>query len=342
MDNSLTPETQQRIRSLCGEIAVAHDIDPGLREELCGHVEDKMLAYLSGEEAVSEADALLLAREHFGDQARLKALLSKVHCAESAESLWRRMAAGGIVILGAFLVLSLLRVVLPWVGEGLSSVAAWMLVPVAGLFPVLVWRILAQWRIALRHGQRPWFVRWRPSALATCALVLPASFPFVMFFAALLKGVVRFGTLSPGGDLDWLRQCITAFEIVVACEFLVLMPGLWMWWCDERPRRPGAMQRGVLVWSLALFYILFNATLFVFVPGGYTFFDSAPVLLALNGGKLLLAPALFLPFPEAGRWLALTFALGAGTALLGWFVHGTARAARIRFARIRVAEVHNG
>lgn len=94
MDNPLTPETQQRICALCGEIAVAHDIDPELREELRGHVEDKILGYLSGEEAVSEADALMLAREHFGDRAQLKAMLSEVHQGESAESLWRRMAGG--------------------------------------------------------------------------------------------------------------------------------------------------------------------------------------------------------------------------------------------------------
>ena len=55
MDDPLTPETQQRIRALCGEIAVAHDVDPELREELRGHVEDKILAYLAGEEAVQRS-----------------------------------------------------------------------------------------------------------------------------------------------------------------------------------------------------------------------------------------------------------------------------------------------
>jgi len=43
VDSQLAPETLKRIRAFCDEIAVAHDIDPEVREELRSHVEDKML-----------------------------------------------------------------------------------------------------------------------------------------------------------------------------------------------------------------------------------------------------------------------------------------------------------
>ena len=72
MDNSITPETQQHIRALCDDIATAESLTEDLHDELYTHIEEKILGYLSGEETLSEADAFLLAREHFGDRATMR------------------------------------------------------------------------------------------------------------------------------------------------------------------------------------------------------------------------------------------------------------------------------
>ncbi len=74
MDEELTPETQSRIRALCESIARRDQLGEDVQEELRGHIEDKMLGYLAGKEAVTEDDALLLAAEHFGDSSNVRNL----------------------------------------------------------------------------------------------------------------------------------------------------------------------------------------------------------------------------------------------------------------------------
>ncbi len=341
MDSPLSPETQNGIRALCGEIAVAHELDSELREELCGHIEDKTIGYLSGEEAVSEPDALLLAREHFGDRARLKAMLSEVHRAEHSASFWRRMAAGLVVMLGLFQALILLRDVPVWLGHylGLDSVEPGFptfltTFLVAAVLPLLMWWILARWKAALRRGEEPWFIRWRPAALVVCVAGALASFPLVAIVATLSKGLVQAQTGLPSHGADWPLPYNAALWAVVLGGFVVLMPALWMWWCDERPRSPGAMRSAVLVWSLSVFYSVSVANMFGFASRGETVFDRAPVLLELSDGVLVLIPLFSrMTSPQVGGALGLAFLYGVGDALLGWVAYRTARAARTVVAR---------
>ncbi|MBM3290361.1 MAG: hypothetical protein FJY92_09440 [Candidatus Hydrogenedentes bacterium] len=75
MDKPLTPETQLQIHALRDSIAQRDQLGEEVAEELCGHIEDKVIAYLEGQEALTEADALLLAREHFGNPESVRALL---------------------------------------------------------------------------------------------------------------------------------------------------------------------------------------------------------------------------------------------------------------------------
>lgn len=63
----LPHEALQKIRSLCHDLAAKYRLDDPTRDELCGHMEDKLAGYLSGDVRVSEEDALLLVRAHFGD-----------------------------------------------------------------------------------------------------------------------------------------------------------------------------------------------------------------------------------------------------------------------------------
>ena len=97
MTDRLKPDTREAMQALCRKISVAHNLDAEIQEELYGHMEDKLLAYLDGEEAVSEQDAFILVREHFGDPSTLKGLLQDVHAYEAHVSLARRLAAAAIV-----------------------------------------------------------------------------------------------------------------------------------------------------------------------------------------------------------------------------------------------------
>lgn len=81
MAEDLSHETAEKIRALCSRISVANSLDQEIQEELYSHLEEKLLAYLSGKEKITEDDAFILVREHFGDPVILKELLKEVHTA---------------------------------------------------------------------------------------------------------------------------------------------------------------------------------------------------------------------------------------------------------------------
>ena len=85
MAENISPETAEKIRALCSRISVANNLDQEIQEELYSHLEEKLLAYLSGKEKITEEDAFILVREHFGDPVKLKGLLRKVHKARGRE-----------------------------------------------------------------------------------------------------------------------------------------------------------------------------------------------------------------------------------------------------------------
>jgi len=55
------------LRALCTELAARQGLSDEAREEICGHLEDKLLGYLKGQIEITTEDALLLVRAHFGD-----------------------------------------------------------------------------------------------------------------------------------------------------------------------------------------------------------------------------------------------------------------------------------
>jgi hypothetical protein len=78
------PETgAAKIRSLCHELAARYRLDDDTRDELCGHLEDKLAGYLSGEVKTTEDDALALVRAHFGDAEQVARLLGRERVARS-------------------------------------------------------------------------------------------------------------------------------------------------------------------------------------------------------------------------------------------------------------------
>ena len=66
MTESISPETRNRIETLLRDIAAGQHLDADTIEELRAHMEEKFIAYINGAETITEEDAMLLVREHFG------------------------------------------------------------------------------------------------------------------------------------------------------------------------------------------------------------------------------------------------------------------------------------
>ena len=74
-NETVSPEMQKEIEGFCNKITTIYDIDNEIKEELYGHIEDKLPGYLSGEVELTEDDAFVLVSEHFGKPEIIKKLL---------------------------------------------------------------------------------------------------------------------------------------------------------------------------------------------------------------------------------------------------------------------------
>jgi hypothetical protein len=78
MPDELTPGTRKKLDGLCEKLGIA-DAEPDVRDEMLGHLEEKLSGYLTGEEKLTEDDALLLVERHFGDVRKICKDLQSVH-----------------------------------------------------------------------------------------------------------------------------------------------------------------------------------------------------------------------------------------------------------------------
>ena len=238
MVDELGPDTNEKMRALCKKISVAHDLDEEIQEELYSHIEDKLLAYLNGEEAVTEEDAFILVREHFGDPSALKGLLQNVHAVEANISLARRLAAAIIVTSGvtvahycltaaAFGLLSILRAA----GNYFTVLVIQTLLPVT-----LTWLLLRYWQRRVSTGHEPWFLKWRPEFLTGTVAIL-------FLLQSLTSPLLLYTNLDtiPSPMTERLILPITVLSPLLRCM-------VWFWWCDRPPRRIRAVISTAAVW----------------------------------------------------------------------------------------------
>jgi len=267
MAEPLNPITQEQMRALCKKISVAYDLDPEIRDELYGYMENKLLAYLNGEETVTEADAFILVREHFGDPAALKGLMQDVHTREVHVNLARRLAAAFAATMIAMSSYSIFMCFaslgymnwIRWQGESNSGNAIFAVVYSLMLLGAafLLYRILYYWHHRSDAGARLWFVRWRPhfiAALLVFVYVLQKSIPFV--------NVAHLLSISP--EIGWTTLALPVY-VVVGWTSCVVQCMVWLWWCDRPPRKAKAVAYAFWTWCLSHVLLTVVAPMELFV-----------------------------------------------------------------------------
>ncbi len=248
MDKRPSSEMQERLRALCRQITVAEEIDPEIQEELMSHVEDRFTGYLHGKDPVTEEDAFLLVREHFGNPAIVKELLQHAHVQEATVSLGRRLAAIAVVGLGCYAAARALNVAgLAALLVSFNSVGA--LEPYVGLIWTVynviliaslagfMWFIVLRWQRQVAQGQRPWFIRWPLGRIIQClggALIVSCLVPTV----GISTG--PFGTSGPSAGVF---MGLAGFAIVAQSV-------AWLWWCDRPPRSKRNLSYATIAWIL--------------------------------------------------------------------------------------------
>ena len=231
MTDTLNKSTRAKARELARQITVAHDLDPEIQEELYGHIEDKLLAYMSGEEAITEEDALILVREHFGDTRAVRSMLLGVHGGALEVGLFRRVLALAITILAVQAGLHLLRpfVLLPLKLGGMlhNPTQSFLSTAFLGLGSLLLcYALLKRWRRQERAGATPWYITAPTRRLVGwCGGVL------------VLSWLVPAVTMTAD---DTAPAHLTLYLWIISIGALGLSVAsclLWLWW-TEAPARP--------------------------------------------------------------------------------------------------------
>ena len=225
MGRSLSVELESQIRALCESIAQRDQLGEDVQEELRGHIEDKVLGYLDGKEALTEEDALLLAREHFGNPDALKAALFKSKGTHTIRSVMRRIAIAAFVLIVVRIAVEL-------------TIAAILLptIYIADIdYVVKIYNGLKSLELALVS-----FGFW----LSLNNLVYPPVLGFripvdrlpmkslVLALAVVAMIDVLVPAISPADDLV-VFEFPSIAEIVLAMAALLAQGLTWLWWCDR-------------------------------------------------------------------------------------------------------------
>ncbi len=213
MNTPLNDDTQQEARDLARKITVAHDLDPEIQEELYGHIEDKLLAYKSGEERVSDEDAFILVREHFGDVKVLKNMFQDTHVVAVQETMLRRLLVAVITTLACVQLAAwpayVADVFVHWPNTMPYS-SYYFRIAVTGVALLTPWLLFVRWKRRMELGERVWFSGWSTVWLGFAAFGLFATSLIVPPNWALIWTVTDF--TPPSSPLDALRRVITGRE----------------------------------------------------------------------------------------------------------------------------------
>ncbi len=226
------------MRKLAKEIGRSRHLNVETLEELYGHLEDKTLGYLSGEEDVSEADAVLLTREHFGDPGAFPELGVKTVPFRSPISLPRRLGAVALLTLTVGVAFEAIKVLIAFFLDTQSAIGLFdpRMIPVIWLGPALnagaIFLVLRWWYARERCGVHVWYQDRKPS-------------PFALIFLALVALRWCIPDVRVVGDVlskaaDSLVYFLLGLPRPVHWLFIALGPALavavsmlWIWWADR-------------------------------------------------------------------------------------------------------------
>ncbi len=238
MDKRLSSESEAALHVLAREIGRRRRLDNEAVEELYGHLEDKTLGYLSGEENLSEADAVLLTREHFGDPGAFPEPEAKPARFQSPVSLPRRLAALAVLTLAVGIALSAVKLLVALGLQASVSVALFdgrnlptISVRLA-LYAGVIFLVLRMWLSRERRGARLWYqdrspfwFAWMIPALIALRWCIPNVHVDSAAFAAHQEAFLYAALHMPRS------LYMTFFGLLLVTAMLPSV--LWVWWADR-------------------------------------------------------------------------------------------------------------
>ena len=340
MPETLSPETEAKLRALSDEIAAAHGLDNDLRERLEQRMTERARAYLRSDENMQEDDAYILVREDLRDRRLGKRILVSLQCERAPIGVVRRVAAAIVASMLAYVLVAALGsavgtgifvALAAWLRDGadeITHLATYVLTAVG--VPVLQVLLLRRWQRQLEEAGRPWFVRWQPRhvlAAVVLALIGCAFWTHVQYVSG--------ARLASGGVIGFmgLWMAIGPLSTMVSCV-------IWLWWLDQAPGNRWASRTAFPSWVLwqSLRYVVMalipNLILYIALAGSSIEpheFKTVLVLGTLPGGAFTCYAAML---TQSWRSVLANGSREAGTALIlgfvAWGLYATVRHVRRR------------
>jgi hypothetical protein len=246
MHSELSEEIRDRINTLCNTISVSHHLDEEIREELCDHITDKMEAYLNGEEVLSEDDAFVLVREHFGDPDVIRSMYVS---AESVAALGRMLRRIGAATVATLLFFILGGYVFELLFSSLAKLTPNSLVPDTFIFAIpktlsqiigilLFGTVLSHWRGKIMRGEQPWFLSIKPHWF------IGLIFSSILFMLLIVKSTHQ------------LHLPHNGFTMITLLASIMFHCILWLRWMDNNSKWIRSILFGFLSWIVIQYFIM--------------------------------------------------------------------------------------
>ncbi len=255
MHSEFSEETQSRITGLCSTISVANHLNDKIREELHSHIVDKMEAYLTGSEVLTEDDAFVLVREHFGNPEIISSMYEIAEPVAAYGSIMRRF---GAAVVATILLFTLGSYVLEICMASLARMTPNTIVPEAIIFGIpkiashltgllLFAAVLYHWRVKMLNGEQPWFITIKPYWFIGITVVS------LIFTYLIIVSTLELQAQSNISAYVWLGSII--FHCI-----------LWIWWMDNNSNHIFNIFIGLLSWMLAQYIILNGIAILSAIP----------------------------------------------------------------------------
>jgi len=248
VSDKLSGETQKKIIELCRKISVSHNLDDEIREELFTHMEDKLLGYVNGDVALTEEDAFILVREHFGDAAVIRTLYREIEEMEVQVSFARRIGAALAASLGIGIAVMALGMILRNIPYFLGIPYLFLVLLISGC----IWGTFIFWQKQIDKGLKPWFLK-----------VKPVTFFSIIIALILIRHFMYYLSTSGIINMSIIREDF--FQIESGLPTLFFYGLAWLWWCDTPARRIITITSAFLCWfsyGLLLNYLWIIPTMF--------------------------------------------------------------------------------
>lgn len=249
MPNEISSKTREQLEALCRQISVSRNLDDDIRKELFGHMEDRLLAHMSGEQALTEQEAFILVREHFGDAGAVKEEYQRVYAVETTANVGRLMAAAMTTYFSMYVAQIALQCGIALfaglAGTWRNPIQLALFAALAlGLIPWGFYRVLRRWRTLADRGDPVWFQTASTGKIVSiCAIIVGVNVAVTKPFALGL-------TWSFHDDF-----ALTFFFGLLTLIGSLIKGVIWMWFCDQSPHTRASAKAAVTAWGLTFFLL---------------------------------------------------------------------------------------